>query len=62
VGGQEIETSFNELGEATFNVNGRPGDSVLVEVFVDGKQVDSNYRVLEGEIEIEWKSGTKGRE
>jgi hypothetical protein len=61
VGGEQVETSFDEVGWAKFNAKGRPGDRVLVEVFVDGNRVDSNYRVLGGEIEIQWKLQSKRR-
>jgi hypothetical protein len=54
VSGQEVEPSFNELGVAKLNVNGKSGDSVPVEIFVDGQQIDSNYRVLGAYIEVEW--------
>jgi hypothetical protein len=54
VEGQQVETSLDELGGAKFTVNGRMGDSILVEVFVDGKRADSNYRVLGGDIDILW--------
>jgi len=37
VEGQQVETSFDELGAAKFTVNRRVGDSILMEVFVDGK-------------------------
>lgn len=50
VSGQKVEPSFNELGVAKLNVNGKSGDSV----FVDGQQIDSNYRVLGAYIEVEW--------
>jgi hypothetical protein len=62
VDGQLVETSFDAVGWAKFSANGRPGDRVLVEVFVDGNPVDSNYRVLGGEIEIQWKTQSKRRE
>lgn len=62
VGDQNVETSFNELGEAKFNVSGRPGDRLPVEVFINGERIDSNYRVLGGVIEIEWSRRADNRE
>jgi hypothetical protein len=43
VEGQQVETFFDELGAAKFTVNRRVGDSILMEVFVDGKPYRGSF-------------------
>jgi hypothetical protein len=56
VGGQKVETSFDELGGFSFTVSGKSGDRVLVEVFVDRKLAGSEHEVLGPRpIDVHWK-------
>lgn len=62
VEGQKVDASFDELGGFKFSVNGRAGDHVLLEVFVDRNLVSSKHYILEpGQINVRWTSSSKTR-
>ena len=55
VDGKRIEAALDELGGFTFTANGKAGDRVLVEVFVDQELAASDYYVLSAHpIDIDW--------
>jgi hypothetical protein len=57
VDGQKIDARPDELGGFTFTANGKAGDRVSVEVFVDQRLASSEYYVLSARaIDIHWNS------
>ena len=52
VEGQKSETSADDLGRFELSVNGKPGDRVVVKVYVDGKQVYDDFQVLPGPVTL----------
>jgi hypothetical protein len=52
VDGQKGETSADDLGRFELSVNGKPGDRVVVKVYVDGKQVYDDFQVLPGPVTL----------
>ena len=52
VEGQKSETSADDLGRFELSVNGKPGDRVVVKVYVNGKEVYDDFQVLPGPVTL----------
>jgi len=52
VEGQNGETSPEELGRFKLNVNGKAGDRVRLQIYVNGKMAYDDFQVLPGPIAV----------
>ena len=56
VEGQSVETSPDELGRFSLNVNGKPGDTVRLKAYANNQLVYDDYQSLPGPITIKLRS------